>query len=170
MRPLSLWRWVYGSSGFPKVIGPDLLERIAEAIHERYRSRQAGRLSPGDPALAPWPALEETLKSSSRGQAAHIESKLHSIGCAVVPAAGAADFAFSPAELERLAELEHLRWVADRRANGWVHGERDPSRRITPYLVEYHELPEEIRELDRDAVRSIPALLRDLGLAIRRGA
>jgi hypothetical protein len=147
----------------------DLIERLAQAIHDRHRDSQAGRKSPSDRSLAAWSELDETLKASNRGQAADIIPKLRAIGCRTVPAGAAGLFAFTPDEVEQLAEREHLRWVADRRASGWTRGaERDPAGRVTPYLVPYRDLPEEIRELDRDAVRSIPALLHEVGLAIRR--
>jgi hypothetical protein len=146
----------------------DLIERLAEAIHERYRRHQAGRLPADDPSLAAWRDLPETLRTSSRAQAGDIPAKLRSIGCRIA-ADGGGDFAFSPMELEQLAAREHDRWVAERRASGWTDGpHRDASRRRTPFLVPYAELPEAIRELDRQAVRAIPELLRSVGLGIRR--
>ena len=145
------------------------IERLAEAIHERYRSSQAGRKPADDPALRPWSALDETLRESNRSQAADIGPKLRSIGCYPVPLREAEPFTFTAAEIERLSEREHLRWVADRRASGWTAGPvRDPARRVTPDLVPYDELPEAVRELDREAVRAIPALLAGAGLGIRR--
>ncbi len=148
---------------------PQVIERIAEAIHERYRRRQAGRNPPADPSLEPWATLSERLKGSNRSQAMDVAAKLAAIHCAAVPGDGQSGFAFTAAELELLAEREHTRWVAERRHSGWTDGAvRDPARLVTPYLVSYRDLPEEIRELDREAVRSIPALLRDVGLEIRR--
>ena len=149
----------------------DLIERLAQAIHERYRRSRAGRTPAADASLAPWSDLEESLKASNRGQAADLVPKLRAIGCVVVPAGAAGEFAFRPDEVEQLAEREHLRWVADRLASGWTQGaERDPGRRVTPYLVAYRDLPEDVRELDRDAVRSIPGLLLAIGLTVRRDA
>lgn len=149
-------------------LSDDLIERLAEAIHERYRRHQAGRLSADDPSLAAWRDLPETLRTSSRAQAADIPAKLRAIGCRIA-ADGSGEFAFSPLELERLAAREHERWVAERRANGWTDGpHRDATRRRTPYLGPYLDLPEAIRELDRQAVRAIPDLLRSVGLGIRR--
>lgn len=146
----------------------ELVERIAEAIHEQYRRNQAGRAPPSDPSLAPWSGLIEPLRASSRSQAVDIPNKLRAAGCIAVRGDGNPDFAFTSDEVERLAELEHRRWVAERRANGWSEGPRDPARRQTPFLVPYGELPEEVRELDRQAVRAIPTLLRSIGLEIRR--
>jgi hypothetical protein len=148
-------------------------ERVARAIHENYRRDQAGRKPAGDPALAPWGELPEQLRDSNRDQADHIVEKLEAIGCTVEPArdGAAAPFSFTQAEIERLAELEHDRWVAERRAAGWTQGvERDVANKVTPYLVSWDELSEEVREWDREPVRRIPELLAGVGLEIRRRA
>ena len=44
-------------------------------------------------------------------------------------------FAFTPEEVERLAEMEHERWLAERRALGWTPGPRDPQKKTNPNLV-----------------------------------
>lgn len=148
---------------------PELIERLAEAIHERFRRSQAGRRDPADPAMAAWADLTGTLRDSNRSQAADIPAKLVAVRCVAVPDDGQLPFAFTPEELDLLSELEHQRWAAERRASGWTLGPgRDPQRRVTPYLVPYQDLPEDIRELDRQAVAAIPELLRMVGLAIRR--
>ena len=38
--------------------------------------------------------------------------------------------------------------------------------KITPYLVPYEELTEDIKELDRDTIRGIPSLLHSVGLEV----
>lgn len=145
-------------------------DRIARAIHQKYRRDQRGRKPDTDPAMQPWERLPEHLKESNRRQAEHIPEKLRAIGCTIAPARGTrAATAFTAEEIERLAEMEHDRWVADRRAAGWTPGpERDVERKITPYLVPWDELAEDIREYDREAVRGIPEVLAEAGLEIRR--
>ena len=65
--------------------------------------------------------------------------------------------------------MEHERWMAERRADGWMLGAaRDGDHKISPYLVEWHELPEEARKLDRQAVREIPSILSLAGHGVRR--
>jgi hypothetical protein len=149
---------------------PDLLDRVARAIHDRFRAGQEGILPAADASMRDWSDLDDSLKASNRHQAADILPKLRAIGCDVLASADDPEpFVFSAEEVERLAEREHLRWVNDRVANGWTPGPvRDGALRRTPYLVPYAELPEAVRELDRDAVRAIPGLLRGVGLAIRR--
>jgi hypothetical protein len=144
-------------------------ERIARAIHEKYRRDQQGRKPASDPAMQPWERLAEHLKESNRRQAEHIPVKLRAIGRTMAPAKERpAITAFTPEEVELLAELEHERWVAERRAAGWTAGPRDPERKTTPYLVPWADLAEEIREYDREAVRGIPDFLAGAGLEIRR--
>ena len=160
------------SSRDPQLSAEDR-ERVARAIHENYRRDQADRKPAGDPALAPWDKLPEGLRDSNRDQADHIVEKLEAIGCTVEAARddGAAPFAFTPDEIERLAELEHDRWVAERRAAGWTPGpERNVANKVTPYLVGWGELSEEVQEWDREPVRRIPELLAGVGLEIRRRA
>jgi hypothetical protein len=148
-----------------------VLDRIARAIHDKYRRDQRGRKPAGDPAMQPWEKLADHLRASSQAQAAHIPAKLRAIDCRLAPAGGKAAVAtFTALEVERLAELEHERWVTERRGAGWTQGPlRDAERRITPYLVPWEELAEEIREYDREAVRGIPGFLAEAGLEVRRG-
>ncbi len=60
--------------------------------------------------------------------------------------------------LERLAELEHEQWVAWSRAvAAEVSAER--RRRWQECWVAYAELPEEVKELDREWARKVLAAL-----------
>jgi RyR domain len=136
------------------------LERLARAVHEEY---VASRLAEGghadDPSLASWDELPETLKASNRSQAEHIETKLHAIGCALVPlhSVEPAEFDFTDDEVEILARLEHDRWMDERLRSSWVFGvARDLRTRRSPYLVPWEELSEKIRDLDRETVYRLP--------------
>ena len=73
-----------------------------------------------------------------------------------------------PADVvETLARVEHEQWTQERRSSGWVFGEtKDLTKKISPYLVPYHQLPEETKELDRDTIRNIPDLLAMIGMRI----
>ncbi len=147
-------------------------ELLARAIHERYRQNQRGNKSPDDSAMRPWEELSEDLRESNRQQADAIGAKLAAIGCELRPAAGREPvaFVFTEAELEKLAEMEHDRWVAERRTAGWVGGsERDVERKITPYLVPYADLPGDVKEWDRQAVAAIPEILALAGLVASPG-
>ena len=145
-------------------------EIVARAIHDAYcRARREDRAA-ADPALASWDDLPGDLRASNRQQADHIAEKLQRIGCAITPAdAPGSPVVLTEDEIEKLAEMEHGRWTAERLLAGWTLGEkRDPLGRTSPHLVGWGDLPEEVREYDRASVREIPALLATVGLSIRR--
>ncbi|WP_083208594.1 RyR domain-containing protein [Mycobacterium malmoense] len=145
-----------------------LVEPIAQAIHERWRSEQ---ISGGRPAPS-WEELDESRKESSRDQARDIPVKLRLVGCDIAPSAeeAATDFAFTDEEVEKLAADEHRRWMRERIADGWTAGGKDVACKATPYLVPFEELPAEIAEYDRIFVREIPSLLKLAGLRVVRTA
>jgi hypothetical protein len=169
---------------------PELLfagdyERIARAMHERYvRQRTAAiRKDPGgedwegsaasDPSLLPWEDLDEGLRESNRAQAAHIGTKLATVDCELAPLTDprAAAFRFTAEEVERLARLEHDRWMAERNDQGWSRGRRDTRAHTTPYLVPWEELDEDGKERDRLFIRGLPGFLAEVGFrVVRRGS
>ena len=51
----------------------------------------------------------------------------------------------------------------------WTFGSpKDPEKKITPYLVGWADLSDEVREWDRQAVRNIPFLLAHAKFEIYR--
>ncbi len=132
-------------------------ERIAVAIHRRWC---AGQLAAGKEAPS-WSELDESRKESNRAQARDMPVKLRSIGCTIAPMheIRTPAFEFTDEEFEMLAIAEHKRWVTERLESGWRLGPKDIGRKTTPYLVPFDELPEDIADLDRDAVRQIPDAL-----------
>jgi RyR domain len=142
------------------------IESIARAIHERWRSEQisAGRSAPS------WDELDESRKESSRDHARDIPAKLHLVGCDIAPLRerGSKDFAFTDEEVETMAAAEHLRWMRERIADGWTAGDKDATRKTTPYLVPFEQLPADVAEYDRIFVREIPGLLVLAGLEVAR--
>jgi voltage-gated potassium channel Kch len=153
------------------------LDVLARAIHERYvAQRLASGAQPGsDPALADWPQLDAGYRSSNRQQADHIDVKLRAAGCqrlaeGEAPPAGSRPFeGFTPKEIELLSRMEHARWCADRYLGGWRLGQpADKFRKISPYLVPYDQLTEEIKQYDREAVLQIPELVKLAGQRIVR--
>jgi hypothetical protein len=165
------------------VIEEDLVERLAQAIHERYLSWQMRRGVPmgADESMRPWresgqqrrsgqEQLSDDKKEANRAQARHIAYKLSRVGCAVVPLAGEEPaFELRDDEVEMLAELEHERWMAEREAAGWdYHSVRDDRARRHDRLVAWSKLSEDERDKDRQAVQALPALLAAVGLQVVR--
>lgn len=140
------------------------IERLAQVIHENYRSRFA----PDGPV---WSQLPADLREANRAQARAILGKLASIGARVEPGPGTEPFTFAADEVERLAIIEHRRWMAQRRLAGWRYAAvRDDRRRRHPMIVKWEKLSEYEREKDRDAVRRIPDVLARVGLRVVREA
>jgi hypothetical protein len=145
-------------------------EAIAEAIHRQYRRDRATDHS-ADERLRPWSELAEPYKRSNRGQAADIIRKLESIKCSYRPRSDGkrSDFEFSKNEIESLAELEHERWMLEKLDDGYSYApERDDNRKTHPGLVEWSELPEELKRVDRDTVEGIPQFMADAGFEVYR--
>lgn len=141
--------------------GNDEIERTARAIHELYVQKSKEKRSPDDPAMQPWETLDPLLKDSNIQQAIHIPVKLQTVGCFASNAIkGRKPLAcFTDGEVELLAKMEHARWNAERWLAGWQLGPRAPKERTSPYLVPWEDLPDNIRDYDRDFVRDIPAIL-----------
>ncbi len=142
------------------------IDRLACAHHWHYlmhRATDPNRSSdPDDPALRSWDELPERYRWSNRHLADHTPVKLRAIGCTLVDAdANAApSAALTEAEVERLAHMEHQRWVNERRLSGWqLDDEGSPNARSSPHLGPYDELPATIQEYDRRIIRDLPNIL-----------
>ncbi len=157
--------------GMPSTLSSDQREAAGRAIHEDYRQQQRERFAQQpqvDPAMLSWEELPDSLKSSNLQQADHVQHKLAALGLRAVPAKNAVPpFEFSPDQVEILAEMEHGRWNVERLQDGWTLGPRNVEKKTSPYLVAWDELPDNVKDYDRQAVKNIPAFLAQLGLEIR---
>jgi ppGpp synthetase/RelA/SpoT-type nucleotidyltranferase len=156
----------------PAQLAEGLREAVARGIHEEYRRTQAQQPRPQPPSLPDWPGLSDNLKESNLQQADDILSKLRRISCTVHEVKGreVALMTFTDDEVESMAAMEHARWNVERLRDGWRRGpEKDVEKKISPYLVGWDELPENVKEWDRNTVRAIPRFLAEVGLEIRRG-
>jgi ATP-binding cassette, subfamily B, bacterial len=145
------------------------LESLAHAIHNRWRAEQ---LAADKPAPS-WSELDESRRESNRAQARDIAVKLRAIGCDIEPIGErdepeAPEFRFTSEEAEMLAIAEHDRWMDERKKSGWSLGDKDVEHKKTPYLVPFADLPDDIAEYDRMAVREIPTYLASVGIQIIR--
>lgn len=141
------------------VLEEEDIETLARLAHEEYAA--------SSPGIAPWEALEESLRQSNRDQILYFPHLLRYAGFSLVQ--GAASCTPSRAELEAMARLEHGRWCADRIQSGWRHGpQRDREKKITPYLCTWEEMSEELQELDASAVRGTMRRFRGMGYGIIR--
>ena len=154
----------------PERIKEDLTDQLARAIHQAYvkNCEASGDSRLVNPSMRPWEDLPDQLKQANLAQAADIGTKLEAIDCAVVPeSATNPDFAFSAAEIELLAKLEHQRWVGERKGQGYVYGPvREGNQH--PDLVDWQYLSESAQNKDRDAIRELPMILWRAGFQILR--
>jgi hypothetical protein len=69
-----------------------------------------------------------------------------------------------------MAEMEHKRWMSERLDAGWTYtaGEKNIKKKISPYLVDWSDLSEDIKKIDRDIVIRIPKFLSKVDLQVYR--
>jgi voltage-gated potassium channel Kch len=163
---------------FDRTLQPELLlggtyEILSRVIHAEYvdEQRRQGATAATVPSLVPWDRLPDSLKESNRDQAAHIGVKLAAIGCGIAPLCDwdADQFTFTQDEVERLAEMEHDRWTKQRLRDDWKLGTKDIDAKVSPYLVPWGQLIDDVKEWDRRAVRGIPGFLARAGYQVERG-
>jgi len=97
---------------------------------------------------------------------------LAGLGYTLAPLAdwGAAFFRFPQAEVERLAESEHDRFVAERMRQSWRYtsGPKDIQARLSPALRPWAELPKDEQRKNCVIMRELPASLARAGFQIIR--
>ncbi len=146
-------------------------DRIAQGIHDHYRDSIAaqGRDPTKEAAGQAWERLAATYRDANRHQADHMLAKLAVVDCRAVEEERVESFALAPLEIERLAVIEHQRWAADRYLDGWSYAPvRDNALKHHPQLIPFADLSEPMKDLDRLAVRGVPALLGRSGLGVVR--
>jgi hypothetical protein len=142
-------------------------DAIACNIHELYKCRES--IKPDidkvalfkKPEMQEWHLLREDFRESNLQQADHMPIKLRAVGFTYrlyedgeTPDDTA--FNISQEDLEALAIMEHNRWNAERWLAGWRLGPKDKLRRISDCLVEWEDLPDDIKVYDYNAIKDIP--------------
>lgn len=138
------------------LIGP--FDHIARSFHDAWAARTGSDYTS-------WNDLPENYRASNRRAADGAKTKLEALGVrgpvadalgAALPAAMA-----DPERLEALAKVEHLAWHADRAVNGWRFGpKRDNRAKRHPDMVDWTELSDDIKDLDRLQVQVLSDLLK----------
>ena len=145
------------------------LDGLAQAIHENYlEASAASKQARPRPSHVPWSALPEMFRSTNRLAADHLDVKLRAIGCR--EEAGEATFELGRDELEKLAHMEHNRWLAMRYSMGWRPGEeRSDLARVDDQLIEWEALDTAGRVYDMSNAREVPSIVRRrTGRTVRR--
>ncbi|MGQ9493985.1 MAG: RyR domain-containing protein [Anaerolineae bacterium] len=172
----------------PELTG-ELLEKLAAAVHHVCTESQKGRPDAPETAAMSYEQLPPHLKQQDRDNVLDMMRKLALIGCVMIPARGSiATFAFSEEDVEKLAEVEHERWLRAKIAAGWRHGpQRNDAEKTNPAMLPWRSLsavqraqlepdmaaaigeeplPKEEKEKDRALVRAIPEIVARAGYAI----
>lgn len=152
-----------------------LAHDLAVAAHRAFLADQLqqGEQMGSSASMQPWEELSEDLKRANYAQARDLIRKLRLIGATIdLKEEGRPPFRVTPDEVERLAPLEHQRWVAERKAEGWRRGPRDDTKKRHPDLVPWRKLSKESQDKNRRIIRNLetaydPAL-GELGLQIVR--
>ena len=145
----------------PQMLTRDNIDPIAQFANYRYEEFQRqydddGKSLPSAKRL--WRDLPDFYKNSNREHASFYPTLLSAIGCRIAAGKDGGAFKFSDEEIEKLAQLEHERWLEERRIKEPYH--RD--------LVEWEILPESDREKDRSSIRAMPDALAEQKLYIQR--
>ncbi|MDD1703537.1 MAG: hypothetical protein LUQ31_11220 [Methanoregula sp.] len=162
---------IYQRFGQP---GYNQVEYIAQKIHEEYLNKEREKKITvfENYNLHLWNRLSREFRDSNRAPVKVHWQYIHEIGCETLPLSAVTspkDFSFTQEELERLAEMEHNRWMEEKLKKGWKFGRpRDDSKKNHDLLVPYKELPDIERQKDRDIILNIPVRLRELGMEIVR--
>ncbi|KAF2185714.1 hypothetical protein K469DRAFT_631583 [Zopfia rhizophila CBS 207.26] len=151
------------------ILPEDLREPLAIALHEKYVTIRKGMANTEEEkkgiekqaSLQPWKPLEEQYKESNRAHACDIPRKLRLIECflAKKDSTRTAVEEFSETELNKLAEIEHERWNAERLQAQWHKGPRNEKERRNPFLIPWRDLPKIWQDVDRAMVKSYPKIL-----------
>lgn len=155
-------------------------ELMAAAIHEQYRRSRGVYDMPGgaaaageDASLNPWDNLADGLRQTNLEQADDIAVKLRLVGLWFRESrGGSATTGLTGEQIEMLARLEHDRWSAQKRRQGWIastggdRSSRNNELLLHNCLFPWEELTDEQKELDLASVRAIPAVLAAAGYEI----
>lgn len=150
------------------ILGEGERDRLAKRFHASFREladeSQAANVS--------WTALQETYRRADRHAADHIGAKLWSLGLATerqssdssltIDKAWQSQWAPDDNVRERLARLEHERWIADRVLEGWRHGlTRDDDLRRHDDLVPFDAVSRKDQDKDRKQIELISTLISE---------
>ena len=141
---------------------PDQAARAFSAAYRRLLPPEV-RDDPRVRSARPWDDLDETFRQATRDAVAHIPAKMQSAGLDPGLWLGLNGAPALPRSLrlvpseedhERLACLEHERWNAQRRMEGWqfTRGPKDAIRALHPNLRPYDDLSEADKAYDRALV------------------
>ncbi|HTW91429.1 MAG TPA: TIR domain-containing protein [bacterium] len=143
----------------------DLLDKLARVLHAAYTESTGAR--PGD-----YDTLSSEEMDNNLGAARLTRAKLLDVGIRIEPrlASGPAQkFSFTESELDRLARVEHDRWLREKLLRGFAYApESDKRLKLNLCAVPFDRVPAEMRRIDYDMTRALPVGLWELGYTLVR--
>jgi len=152
-----------------------IVEQLAKAAHEIFCESLTAKgyiygLQTDDSrkahsSLIPYDMLPEDEKEQNRSSVRDIPQKMGAIGYNIVPAfEDQTIFSLSDKEIEKLAEMEHERWIQAKLDAGWKYAPvTDKSIKLHQWIVPWSQLPGKEKDKDRVLVKSIPKILAKAG-------
>ena len=157
----------------PEIIAGGTHMLLAQSLHDIYVRNQLarGETPKTNENLLPWDELPQSIRQSNLAAADGIGRHLQALGYNLAPLTdweAAFSKSFSNEEIEQLAQMEHARYVAERKRQGWKYapGPKNHKKKTNPTLVAWRDLPEDEREKNRNAIREWPQLLALAGFEI----
>lgn len=153
----------------------DTIEKLAKACHEIFYDSLKTKHHKYGPftdtkkkvhsSLRPYESLPENEKEQNRANVRDIPNKLAIAGYIFIPARGIErPTEFTDVEVEKLAEIEHERYVKEKLDAGWKYAVKtNNARKLHKDLVDWDKLPETEKEKDRVLVKGIPQILAKAG-------
>jgi len=151
------------TSDIPPLLDSEIIERLAERVHESYRQQAVAEGNPTRSRLAktPWEELSEFDKSSNRAVVLDYPVKLASIGLDWRRSATPA----TPPELPD--EQKHVLSVAEHRR--WSHFQRRNGREGHYFNTPWDELTPAQKSLDEKIINTMGSFLASEGIEIIQG-
>jgi len=151
-----------------------VMSQEADLAEKDYQAAYRDFAPPDGEANKPWSELKEEYRISNRRAVAHIYAKLFEAGFdlrswmarndvwAKLPELATGEPLWrDEAEYRRLAELEHERWIADRRLSGWSYGAvRDNARKLHPDIKPFDALTEVVQGYDMRFIDLLAKILK----------
>ncbi|MDX2234062.1 MAG: NAD-binding protein [Hyphomonadaceae bacterium] len=145
-----------------------LLDRGAALAQRLYEKNMAGRdvdMRTLEAMGKTWDTVPETYRNANRAAVDSALVKLWDAGWRPARADerhGEVNPPIEPATMDRLAEIEHGRWMAERLLSGWRPGNRDNRLMMHDNITPWSALTEELRARDADQVRAAAHVARAL--------
>lgn len=158
-----------------EAINKSLIIKIAVAINEDYCTKRKleGQTLETNPNLVPFDQLSDNLREANLDSARTIPRKLKLLGIELQKAMAGTEpvlLEFTDDEIELLSQWEHARWNWQKILQGWAYGtKKDETKKTHPCILPWNQLPDNIKEYDRENVRLIPEIIKEARyLAVRK--